>query len=264
MFKSYKKMTPSQLKAQYVAITLVFTLFTAVGIILWAHSPDSRDYSGIINIIGIVQAMIVTLVVSILAVRRELPYLPLWGIITQIANATVLILIGFSEIYWSYSAHANSCMNVPLTKLDSFYFTLTTLTTVGYGDISPVTETCRSIVSGQLIIGLIWGTFVLALLVTRIANYRSISSEQLAEIIKNNNAAVSDTAKVLEEITEILKRNVELIGQQISSAEQTSHRNVWIKWPTHIKRIRAHAARHREIALKRQDMHRWKRRKDDA
>jgi voltage-gated potassium channel Kch len=83
--------------------------------------------------------------------------------------AGYLFVILFSWTYWDYSAQPGSCMNVALTKTDSVYFTLTTLTTVGYGDIVPVTEHCRMIVSAQMAGGLIFGAILLALLVARIA-----------------------------------------------------------------------------------------------
>jgi len=158
--------------------------------------------------------MVGTIVVSTFAVRRELRLFPLWAIILQIANATTLIILDFSEYYWSYSGHANSCMNVALAKPDSFYFTLTTLTTVGYGDITPVTGTCRSIVSLQLIVGLIWLAFVFALLVTRIANRSSISTDQLAQVIEGNSKLVDANSKLLQSNIEVLKRYIELMGQQ--------------------------------------------------
>src|SRR3712207_1536520 len=37
-----------------------------------------------------------------------------------------------------------------LTKTDALYFTLTTLTTVGYGDVHPVSQLARQVVMAQL------------------------------------------------------------------------------------------------------------------
>jgi hypothetical protein len=60
------------------------------------------------------------------------------------------IVVTFAAAYWQMSPTPGSCMNAALTRVDSIYFTLTTLTTVGFGDIVPVTEACRAIVSTQL------------------------------------------------------------------------------------------------------------------
>ena|SRR6266516_866790 len=56
-----------------------------------------------------------------------------------------------------------------LTKVDSVYFTLVTLSTVGYGDITPVTQGCRSLVSVQLAAEIVLIVVILGLLVARIA-----------------------------------------------------------------------------------------------
>jgi hypothetical protein len=213
-FKSLRGMSPLQVKSYYVRFTILFTLFNLEQIILWSIDSAARSSGGTIEIIGLIQAMIVTIGVSWFAVKRELRLFPLWAIILQVANATTLIVLDFSEFYWSYSAHAHSCMNVALTKPDSVYFTFTTLTTVGYGDIAPVTGTCRSIVSLQLIVGLIWLALVLALLVTRIANRSSVSTEQLAQVIEGNSTLIEANSKLLQSNVEVLKKYIELMEQQ--------------------------------------------------
>ena len=43
----------------------------------------------------------------------------------------------------------------PMTRTDALYFTLTTFTTVGFGDITPKTELARVLVMFQMLIGLL-------------------------------------------------------------------------------------------------------------
>ena len=71
-----------------------------------------------------------------------------------LACNTTVIVLEFALIYWALSPSPGSGMNVALSKVDSVYFTLTTLTTVGFGDIVPTSELCRGIVSIQLVFGL--------------------------------------------------------------------------------------------------------------
>ena len=40
-------------------------------------------------------------------------------------------------------------------RLDALYFTMTTFSTVGYGDISPKSEVARALVTGQLVVDLV-------------------------------------------------------------------------------------------------------------
>jgi Ion channel len=85
------------------------------------------------------------------------------------------IIAAFSTIYLQADLRA-SCFsnpvgphntNFPLTHTDAVYFTLTTLTTVGYGDIHAVGG-CRGWVSGQLCITLIVIGLGITTLATRI------------------------------------------------------------------------------------------------
>jgi hypothetical protein len=101
---------------------------------------------------------------------------PEFGVVVLIVNilvATTLFILAFAWTYWSFSPRPYSCMNVGLTKVDSIYFTLTTLSTVGYGDIAPMTQECRIVVSLQLIGGIIFVVFIFGLLVARIVAERS-------------------------------------------------------------------------------------------
>jgi voltage-gated potassium channel Kch len=44
----------------------------------------------------------------------------------------------------------------PLTRTDSLYFTVTTFSTVGYGDITPTSQTARLVVTAQMILDLLF------------------------------------------------------------------------------------------------------------
>ncbi len=48
------------------------------------------------------------------------------------------------------SANDPATFSEPLTKSGSLYFTVTVFSTVGFGDITPVTDTARLIVSVQI------------------------------------------------------------------------------------------------------------------
>ncbi|WP_407343361.1 ion channel [Pengzhenrongella phosphoraccumulans] len=64
------------------------------------------------------------------------------------------LLIGsFSGAYWVLSTLEPMSFNASLSKVDSIYFTLTTFTTTGFGDIQPATQISRILVSLQMIFG---------------------------------------------------------------------------------------------------------------
>jgi hypothetical protein len=125
--------------------------------------------------IGLVTALVLIL---IFAVTFNRPHaVPLWVLCHEVLNLAALIVVSFSWFYWYESSWHTPCMNWSMTRTDSVYFTLTTLATVGYGDFRPVSETCRQVVSLQIVIGFIFAGLVIALLVTRIGQASNSPAE---------------------------------------------------------------------------------------
>jgi voltage-gated potassium channel len=65
-----------------------------------------------------------------------------------------MVTIGFSAVY---SALATDGTQFPTihTKLDSVYFTVTTLATVGYGDLAPAGQLARAVAIVQMIVDIL-------------------------------------------------------------------------------------------------------------
>jgi hypothetical protein len=99
-------------------------------------------------------------------------------------------------------------MNVAITRVDSVYFTLTTLATVGYGDIHPASEACRKAASAQIIVSLVFVVIVLALLVSRIGQSLNSSTddqsifESLSQMQKNLDSLNTDLDSVKSKLDE--------------------------------------------------------------
>jgi voltage-gated potassium channel Kch len=114
------------------------------------------------------------LVVVAWALRRIL-YSSQPGIraIEAVACSLPLFLLLFASTYFLLSADASGSFSQPhLSKTDALYFTVTTFATVGYGDISPTSESARVIVMSQmlldlLILGLGINAFVSAVRISR-------------------------------------------------------------------------------------------------
>ena len=71
-----------------------------------------------------------------------------------VVESVMLFLCLFALLYASMSATDPLSFSEPLSKIDALYFTTATFATVGFGDISPVSELARGIVSVQMIVGL--------------------------------------------------------------------------------------------------------------
>jgi hypothetical protein len=67
-----------------------------------------------------------------------------------------LFLLLFASAYFAMSRASPATFSHPLTRTDSLYFTVTTFSTVGYGDITPTSQTARLVVTAQMILDLLF------------------------------------------------------------------------------------------------------------
>ncbi|POX54445.1 metal transporter [Streptomyces sp. Ru71] len=82
------------------------------------------------------------------------PY-PRLKAVEALATTVVLFLVLFSCAYYLLEHHAAGSFSEPLTRTDALYFTLTTFTTVGYGDIAARSQAGRVVTMLQMVGGLL-------------------------------------------------------------------------------------------------------------
>ncbi|MFC9679008.1 potassium channel family protein [Streptomyces sp. NPDC056948] len=75
--------------------------------------------------------------------------------VEALAATLVLYLLLFAGTYFLLEHSTPGSFSEPLTKTDSLYFTLTTFTTVGYGDIVARSQTGRVLTMLQMVGGLL-------------------------------------------------------------------------------------------------------------
>ncbi len=70
-----------------------------------------------------------------------------------------IFVIGIAFVYLSLSTSTPDAFSEPLNRTGALYFSITVLSTVGFGDITPETDAARILVAGQMLvdIGLIAG-----------------------------------------------------------------------------------------------------------
>jgi len=66
-----------------------------------------------------------------------------------------LFLIVFATVYFLLAESDPGNWSQPMTRLDSLYFTVTVFSTVGFGDITAVSEAARAVTIVQMMSGLI-------------------------------------------------------------------------------------------------------------
>jgi voltage-gated potassium channel len=72
-----------------------------------------------------------------------------------LATTVPLFLLLFASVYFVMAQASPASFSHPLTRTDSLYFTVTTFSTVGYGDITATSQTARLIVTAQMILDLL-------------------------------------------------------------------------------------------------------------
>ena len=134
------------------------------------------------------------------------------GIIYIAIVSVIVIISGASAIFVVESEAENTQIN---TWLDAFWWASATATTVGYGDIVPVTETGRMIGIAMMYVGIgIIGAFI-----------SSIGATLIGSKMKQTGVA-DDTKSLLiskiEELEKLEKKDIEMLKNMID----TLHRDI--------------------------------------
>jgi hypothetical protein len=96
---------------------------------------------------------------------RQASY-PTLRAVEGLVSIAVLYVVTTSAIHVAASAHDPQAYSEPLSRLDSIYFTVTMLTTVGFGDITPVSAYARGFATLQMVLGVALVTGVVKVLMS--------------------------------------------------------------------------------------------------
>ncbi|MCX4692335.1 potassium channel family protein [Streptomyces sp. NBC_01408] len=75
--------------------------------------------------------------------------------VEALATAVPLFLVLFAATYFMLAVEIPQTFSERLNRTDALYFTVTVFTTVGFGDIVPLTETGRALATVQMVADLI-------------------------------------------------------------------------------------------------------------
>jgi hypothetical protein len=133
---------------------MIATTASTMLVLLYIFVPFNGDlwWIGAIGGLGIVVAMVpwtVRLVRRILVSERPL----VEGAIVVVLLFVVLV-VSFSLVYYTLQHHETAQFADLDTKIDSVYFVISTLATVGFGDVHATGQLARAIVSVQIVFDL--------------------------------------------------------------------------------------------------------------
>ncbi len=124
----------------------------AVYFLLPIEGENAAAAGAVAALIGIV-VILVVFARQIARVSRSAR--PVLAALVALALVFGLFLCFFALLYVSISEGDPQAFTQGVDKIAGIYFATTVLTTVGFGDISPVSDTARIVVTLQMVIGMI-------------------------------------------------------------------------------------------------------------
>ena len=131
---------------------LVRPLLTMTALVALYYLLPLDRWDDRIDIIAIAGGLLAVVGIGVLQVRAILrARYPAVQAVEALAVAVPLFLLLFAAGYSLMSSAAPDTFTEPLSRTDALYFTVTVFATVGFGDIAPVTEATRVVVTVQMV-----------------------------------------------------------------------------------------------------------------
>ncbi len=144
-------------RRRLLAVALLRALLAAaVLVVLYYLVPfdGTGRLSGGVRLVAVAVGFVAVVAWEIQSILRSKR--PTIRAIEALACTVPLFLLLFAGTYFVMSLHGpGSFSQEHLTRTDALYFTVTTFATVGYGDISPASESARVVVMSQMILDLL-------------------------------------------------------------------------------------------------------------
>jgi hypothetical protein len=144
---------------------------TVLIVVYYVLPVDRRlDAWTVVLLIGELALVVAVVVWEVRAILRS-PFPALQGI-QALAIVIPLFLLAFADAYYALAHLQGRSFTEPLTRTDALYFVVTVFSSVGFGDIAPVTEPARVLVIVQMIGDLLVLGVVLRVIVTAVQRGR--------------------------------------------------------------------------------------------
>ncbi len=129
-----------------IAVTALLTVYFMVPL-------QNRDHVGV-RAIAVIVGLTVFGAIFVRQMRQiRKAHYPVLRAVEAIALVATLFIVVVAGIHFTLSTVTPSSYTEVLSRLDALYFTVTTLATVGYGDITPTSGVTRSVTMIQMVLG---------------------------------------------------------------------------------------------------------------
>jgi voltage-gated potassium channel len=128
---------------------------TTLLLVLYYEAPLDRPLDAVTGLLFIAALALFAAVVAYQVRSILRSHQPRLRAIRAMAVGVPLLLVVFAAMYIIVATQQSGAFTEPLSRTDGLYFTVTVFATVGFGDISPVSELARILVTVQMLVGLI-------------------------------------------------------------------------------------------------------------
>lgn len=140
-------------------------ILVCVGPLAWTLYAGTNLYVGLL--LNSITTLVITVAVAQAVFRAQrVTRHQLLGAVVVYLNLALLFVSVYQSISWVLPGAFASASHAPLTMSDLKYFSLTTITSTGYGDIVPVHPLARSLANFEAVIGQLFVAILLARLVS--------------------------------------------------------------------------------------------------
>jgi voltage-gated potassium channel len=149
------------------AIRIVGTTVALLVLYTFVPVPGTSGAGALVGLIGGLVVFVVVVgwqIHSIVGSRN-----PVIRAVEVVSFALALLVVVFAFTYLSVSRADSASFSENLSRVDSFYFTVSTVSTVGFGDVNAESDAARILVTVQMLfdLALIAGLVRLVILATR-------------------------------------------------------------------------------------------------
>lgn len=154
-----------------VVLRPLFTVVTLVAVYYLLPVDRPFDVWTVVGLaVGTVLVVVLVVVEARVILRSTRPALQ--GV-QALALVVPLFLLVFANVYYVLEYNRPDSFTTPLTRTDALYFVVTVFATVGFGDITPVTQGARLLVTGQMIGNLLVVGVALRVILTAVQRSRA-------------------------------------------------------------------------------------------
>jgi len=142
-------------RRRLIATTVLRTAATVALILVGYALAPAEPVTGVDAYFRLAIVLAIIAVVVVLQIQAILSAnVPEVRALEAVIVAVALFVALFALFYLGLSKADPANFNEPLDRVSAMYFTVTVLATVGFGDISPRTDTARLVVTAQMLLDL--------------------------------------------------------------------------------------------------------------